>query len=86
MKCKFFSGSGRGSGAVLTRVADPHSFHPDPHPEHQGFKDQKLKKITAKIKFIFLDQKLQFTYSQASTKNVQVTEEAFSSQKRTSNT
>ena len=32
------------------------------------------------------DQKLQFTYSLASIKNVQVTEEAFSSQKRPSNT
>jgi hypothetical protein len=38
-----------------------------------------------KFKF-FLDQKLQFTYPQASIKNVQVTEEAFSSQKRPSST
>jgi hypothetical protein len=45
------------------------------------------KKITAVKKFNFLfDQKLQFTYSLASIKNVQVTEEAFSSQKRPSNT
>jgi hypothetical protein len=45
------------------------------------------KKITAgkKIKG-FLDQKLQFTYPEASIKNVQVTEEAFCSQKRPSNT
>ncbi len=44
------------------------------------------KKITAekKIKF-FLDQKLQFQFPLASVKNVQVTEEAFSSQKRPSN-
>ncbi len=34
----------------------------------------------------FFDQKLQFTYPQASIKNVQVSEEAFSSQKRPSNT
>jgi hypothetical protein len=33
-----------------------------------------------------LDPKLQFTYPQASIKNVQVTKEAFSSQKRPSNT
>ncbi len=33
-----------------------------------------------------MDQKLQFTYPYASIKNVQVTEEAFSSQKRPSNT
>jgi hypothetical protein len=49
------------------------------------FGDQKLKKITAK-NYIFLDQKLQFTYLEASIKDVQVTEEAFSSQKRTSST
>jgi hypothetical protein len=47
----------------------------------------KKKKITAekKIKFFFY-QKLQFTYPEASIKYVQVTEEAFSSQKRPSNT
>ncbi len=33
-----------------------------------------------------MDQKLQFTYPYASIKNVQVTEEAFSSQERPSNT
>jgi hypothetical protein len=52
-----------------SRVADPHSFHPDPDPapafqaeyrsgsntdpdpiRFQGFKDQKLKKITAETK------------------------------------
>jgi hypothetical protein len=35
---------------------------------------------------VFLDQKLQFTYPYASITNVQVAEEAFSSQKRTSST
>ncbi len=53
---------------------------PDPVPIRiQGFNDQKLKKITAEKKNLnfFLDQKL---------KNVQVTEEAFSSQKRPFNT
>jgi hypothetical protein len=46
-----------------------------------------LKKLQLKknIKF-FWDQKLQFTYPYASIKNVLVTEEAFSSQKRPSNT
>ncbi len=43
----------------------------------QGFNDKNQ---------IFFDQKLQFTYPQASIKYVQVTEEAFSSQKRPSNT
>jgi hypothetical protein len=44
------------------------------------------KKITTEknIKFFFI--KLQFTYPEAFIKNVQVTEEAFSSQKKTSNT
>ncbi len=47
----------------------------------QGLDDQKFKKIyRSKI----LDQKLQFTYPQASIKDVQATEEAFSLQKRTS--
>ncbi len=45
------------------------------------------KKITAEKKLnFFLNQKLQFTYPKASIKNVQVTEEAFSSQKKPSNT
>jgi hypothetical protein len=37
---------------------------PDPDPIRiQGFNDQKLKKITAEIFYIFFfDQKLQFTY------------------------
>jgi hypothetical protein len=62
---------------------------PDPDPIRiQGFNDRKLEtKITTekKIKFFF-GQKLQFTYPQASIKNVQVTEEAFSFQKRPSDT
>jgi hypothetical protein len=60
----------------------------DPDPIRiQGFNDQKLKKNTAEKKNIFFfDQKLQFTYPEASIKCVQVTEEACSSQKRPSNT
>ncbi len=61
----------------------------DPDPKRiQGFNDQKLrKKITSEKKFkFFFDQKLQFTCPQASIKNVQVTEEVFSSQKRPFNT
>ncbi len=49
-------------------------------------KNYSWKKLKLKeIKFFF-DQKLQFTYPKASIKNVQVTEEAFSCQKRPSNT
>jgi hypothetical protein len=44
------------------------------------------KKITAEKKLFFFDQKLKCTYSKASIKNVQVTEKAFRSQKRPSNT
>jgi hypothetical protein len=44
--------------AILkTRVADLHSFHPDPDPafvaeyrSRSGFNDQKLKQITAEKK------------------------------------
>ncbi len=83
-----------------TRVSDPHSFDPDPDPAFrletnpdpdpipvQGFNDQKLKKKKQlkKILNLFLIN-LQFTYPKASIKYVQVTEEAFSSQKRPSNT
>ncbi len=61
--------------------------NPDPDPIRiQGFHDQKSKKITAEIFFIFFDQKLQLTYPQASRKYVQVIGEAFSSQRRPSNT
>jgi hypothetical protein len=43
---------------------------------------KNLKEITAEKKIkIFLDQKLQFTYPYASIKDVQVTKEAYSSQK-----
>jgi hypothetical protein len=45
------------------------------------------KKFTTEKKFnFFWDEKVQYTYSYASIKNVQVTEEAFISQKRTSTT
>ncbi len=53
----------------------------DPDP---GFYDQKLKRITAEKKIF--DQKMRFTFPQASIKDVQATEEAFSPQKRTSST
>jgi hypothetical protein len=54
---------------------------PDPDP---GFDDLKFKKIySGKFNFYFLDQKLQFTYPQASIKDSQATGEAFSLQKRT---
>ncbi len=71
-----FSGSGsRGWGWRPIRI------------RIQSFNDQKLKKNYSwkKVKFFF-DQKLQFTYPKASIKNVQVTEEAYSSQMRPSNT
>jgi hypothetical protein len=55
--------------------------YPDPI-RIQGFKLY----LQLNFFFIFLDQKLQITYPYASIKDVQVTEEAFSSQKRTSNT
>ncbi len=52
-----------------------------------GFDDQKLKKkVQMKKNVPFFDQKLQFTYPQASFKDVQTTGEAFSPQKRTSST
>jgi hypothetical protein len=44
------------------------------------------KKFTAEKKLNFFVQKLQFTYSLASIKDVLVTKEVFSSQKRTSST
>jgi hypothetical protein len=70
---------------------DPKSLNPDPHPTFQvnldpdpiriqGFDDQKLKEKNAAENILytsFFDQKLQFTY-------VQATGDAFSSQKRTS--
>jgi hypothetical protein len=54
--------------------------NPDPEPD-PGFENQKMKKIQPKL---FLYQKLQFTYPQASIKDVQATAETFSPQKRTS--
>jgi hypothetical protein len=61
---------------IISRVADPHSFHPDPDPAFEaeyrsasrsnpdpGINDRKLKRLQLKNFFIFLlDQKLQFTY------------------------
>jgi hypothetical protein len=44
------------------------------------------KKFRAKKILFFLDQKLQFTHPQACIKDIQVTKEAFSFQKRTSST
>jgi hypothetical protein len=45
-----------------------------------------MKKITAEKKKFFLDQKLQFTYPQASIKDAQATGEPFNPQKRTFST
>jgi hypothetical protein len=48
----------------------------DPDPDLiqiQGFDDQKLKKKAENIISLFLYQKLQFTYPQASIKDVQAT-------------
>jgi hypothetical protein len=57
---------------------------PDPDP---GFDDIKLKKFYSwKINFYFFDQKLPFTYPQASMKDAQATGEALSPQKKTSST
>ncbi len=50
----------------------------------QDFDDQQLKKIYSLKRYIFFDQKLQFTCPKASLKDVQATKEAFSPQKRTS--
>ncbi len=49
----------------------------------QGFDDQELKKIQLEKIYIFLDQKLQFTYPWISVKDAQAIGEAFSPQKRT---
>jgi hypothetical protein len=63
-------------GMVAGRAVDPDLLNPDPDPIRiQGFDDQKLKeKNTAGIFLLFLNQKLQFLY-------VQATGEAFSPQK-----
>jgi hypothetical protein len=47
---------------------------------------KNLKKFTSEKKLNFFGSKTQLTYPYASIKDVQVTEEAFSSQKRTSST
>jgi hypothetical protein len=57
----------------------------DPDPVRiQGQKYEKKSQLKKKLYFFY--QKLQFTYPQAFMKYVQVTEEAFRSQKRPSNT
>jgi hypothetical protein len=64
---------------LVFRVLDPYSFGTDPDPVWlQSFYEQKLGKN--------LDQKLQFTFPYGYIKDVQVTKEHFSSQKRTSST
>ncbi len=76
----FFSGSGSSVGGwrpIRIRIQSG----------SRALMTKNWKKITAEKKIkIFLNLKLQFTYPQASIKYVQVTEEAFSSQKRPSNT
>jgi hypothetical protein len=76
--------SGTGTYIVTVRAVDPDSLDPDPgfqvNPDPiriQGFDDQRLKiEITAEnFLYLFLDQICNY---------VQVTEEAFSPQKRTS--
>jgi hypothetical protein len=46
----------------------------------------KFEKIYVEIFFVFIDEKMQFTYPQPSIKDVQATEEAISPQKSTSST
>jgi hypothetical protein len=61
----------------------------DPDPDLiriQDLYDQNWKKFTAEKKLSCFGSKLQFTYPYASIKDVQVTKEAFSSEKRTSST
>ncbi len=78
-------------GVPITRVSDPYSFWYGSGSsilgwipiKIQGFGDQKLEKnIQLGKKLFFEDKKLQFTYPLPSVKDVQVTDEAFSSQKR----
>jgi hypothetical protein len=76
-----FSGSGSGSrvwGWIPIRIRIQSGS--------RALMTKNWQKITAEKKLNFFYQKLQFTYPQASIKYVQVTEEAFSSQKRPSNT
>jgi hypothetical protein len=80
----------KGVDVLFSRVADSAfiwsglrlNTDPDPNP---GFWWPKIVKyLQIKENLIFIYQKLQFTYRKASIKNVQVTEEAFHSQMRTS--
>ncbi len=75
--CDFYDYSGQGCGSAFTSSGSG----------SRALMTKNLKNITdeKKIQFV-LDQKLQFSYPYAFIKNVQVTEEAFSSQTRTSNT
>ncbi len=70
------------------RTDSAFQVNPDSDPIRiQGFNNQKLKEKNAGEIFLDLfDQKLQFTYTYASIKDVQATGEAFSSQKKTSST
>jgi hypothetical protein len=52
------------------KVAAPQSFHPDPDPNPITTKNRKKLQQKKKSHFC-LDQKLQFTYPQASIKKVQ---------------
>jgi hypothetical protein len=60
---------------------DADSFNPEPYPAFKVNPDPDLG-----FKIIFFYQKLQFTYPEASSKDVPATGEAFSPQKRTSST
>ncbi len=64
-------------------ISDPDSLisNPDPNPAFNAEYRSQLKKYLE-----FFDQKLQFTYPQASMKDFQAAEEAFSPRKRTSST
>ena len=56
--------SDRGDRGLFTRVADPHSFHPDPDPIRiQGFNDKKLKKKKLQLKNFFFASKTTISLS-----------------------
>jgi hypothetical protein len=78
-------------------VADPDWFNADPDPaffliadldpvlDPGFFMNENWTKLKLTKIYIFFDKKLQYTYSYASIKDAQATEEAFRPQKRTSN-
>jgi hypothetical protein len=71
----------------LIRIRIQHfRLNTDPDPGVLMTKNKIQFTDEKQIKFFFRRQKLQFTYPLASIKDVQVTKEAFSSQKRTSST